>query len=108
MVLSILSCQHVTIKDSEWYGSKGMLGATGFHTLTSESEKVSYPDWLTKWTDLKNPMVCTSVDNFADWKAIIETLCSLENRCDYLTPKQQSQLKNFFNQIEALKRPSSQ
>jgi hypothetical protein len=79
------------------------MGAVSFHTLTTESERVSYPDWLSKWNDLQNPMVCTSSDTLADWKEVIETLCSIENRCDYLTPKQQSELKSFFHKVDELK-----
>ena len=95
MVLSACSTP-VEIRDSEWYGSRGFLGADAFHTLTTDSQELSYPEWLAKWNDLDHPIVCTSSDTFADWKNVIEKLCSAKGRCKYMTPEQKAALVRFF------------
>jgi hypothetical protein len=80
ILLSILSgcasTSGIQINDSEWCGSLGAQGAACFHTLTNESEILTLQQWATKWDDLGNPIVCTSVNTFSDWKADLEKFCS--------------------------------
>lgn len=103
MALVLLSCTGITIKDSEWYGSKGMRGAVGFHTLSEGQENLDYPSWVKKWFDLKHPIICTSTDTFSDWKAVIEKQCSFNNNCSYMTPEQQKALQGFFQKVDQVK-----
>lgn len=73
----------------------GSLGASCFHTLTTETRDVR-PG---AWDDERFGMVCTQAQTFADWKKVIEKLCSISGRCDYKTKQQ---IKAFFLKINRL------
>jgi hypothetical protein len=79
-----ISCGSVTIKDSTWDGSLGGDGAAEFHTLKSDKAYLTLDEFIRKWEDLAHPMICTTVDTFADWKGIMEKLCSESpGKCKY-------------------------
>lgn len=101
ILLACAGCTKVVIKDSVWYGSLGPLGASGFHTLTTGQESLSLSQWAQKWDDLNHPLVCTSVDTLADWKADLEKLCSSGKRCTY---EEQQALTNFYQKVDSLKK----
>lgn len=99
VLLGLGGCAQVQIKDSEWYGSLGILGAAGFHTLTNDTERLNIQQWAVKWDDLQHPLVCTSVDTLADWKGDIEKLCSFNsNECTYQV---QQAVNAFYAKISA-------
>jgi hypothetical protein len=56
---------------------------------------------LTKaeWDSLRFGMVCTKADTFADWKSVIEKLCSKTGICDYQT---KAVLSAFFFRIKLI------
>ena len=97
-LILLLSCQNVVIKDSEWCGSLGASGAACFHTLTPAYEILDLQQFASRWTDLKNPLVCTDSSTLADWKADIEKLCSYDQNC---TPEVQAQVNLFYDKLEA-------
>lgn len=102
MALPLLSCTTDKIKDSEWTGSRGPLGAVSFHFLTSEKHVLAPAEWLAKWNDLKHPMVCTTTDTFADIKALWEN-CVTKGQCEFVPPEQQQKAGQFFSNVEKLK-----
>lgn len=74
----------------------GSLGASCFHTLTSDKRDIP----KTAWDDIRFGQVCTDAANLADTKAVIEKLCSMTNVCTF---EVQQQLDAFFlnvNQIQ--------
>lgn len=96
MLLST-SCAKVQLKDSTWLGSLGRDGAAEFHTLTMEKRHVPLTEFNRMWEDLSHPMVCTYVETFADWKSIIEKLCSYApGKCTY---EDKQKIAKFFHQM---------
>lgn len=79
-ILTAASCA-VEIKDQTWYGDKGPLGASGFHTLTTQTETLD----KASWDKARFGMLCSVPQSFADVKAAIEKLCHVTNSCVYET-----------------------
>jgi hypothetical protein len=71
----------------------GFQGAACFHTLIEEKRDVPKD----QWDDERFGQICEKADVFADWKSVIEKLCSLSGDCDYQTKKN---LKKFFERVE--------
>ena len=93
MALPLLSaCADVQVKDHEFCADMGADGATCAHTLTSATRDIDKANW----DQLRFGMICESSDSFADWKAVIEQLCSVSGRCTY-EEKQWAQI--FFLRI---------
>lgn len=90
-----MGCASVQIKDEEFCGDQGELGATCFHTLTDETRDLSKADW----DALRFGQVCSSAQTFADWKASILKLCKVSKACTY---EQKKLLNQFMAHIEAL------
>jgi hypothetical protein len=75
----------------------GEYGATCAHTLTTETRDLD----KSTWDETRFGWVCESSDSFADWKAVIEKLCSVSGRCTY----QEKQLvQNFFLRMTKINR----
>ena len=70
----------------------GTDGATCAHTLTTETRNID----KATWDQTRLGWVCESSDSFADWKAVIEQLCSISGSCTY---EEQQQMENFFLRI---------
>lgn len=78
LLIFLSGCAGVVVTDHEWYGSLGVEGAAGFHTLTDETETLDLEHWAARWDDLTHPLVCTDTGSFAEIKADLEKLCSFE------------------------------
>lgn len=76
-ILSLTSCTKVVIKDGEWCGDMGSLGASCFHTLSDDSRDIDKDSWDKE----RFGMVCTQSENFADWKANLLKLCKETKMC---------------------------
>ena len=94
MLLS--SCANVKIKNSEFCGDMGNLGASCFKTLSGETRDISPNDW----DDERFGMICSKADTFADWKKAILKLCKMSRRCKYESKKN---IKNFGKKVESFK-----
>lgn len=81
-LLLLPDCAGIPIKDSEWCGDVGTLGARCFNLLSTGQRKLSKQDW----DAMRFGMVCTDGDALADLKGAIELLCS-KVACDYQTKK---------------------
>lgn len=97
LVLSLSSCGHVEIKDQEFCGDKGSLGAKCFHTLTPATRTISQPEW----DNYRFGQICEKAEVFADWKKILEEQCSLHDNCDY--PETRAVL-DFLGRVEKFQR----
>jgi hypothetical protein len=95
MALLLLSCSQVPIKDEIFYGNKGMRGAVEFHTFTTDQKQISFEDWMKMLRS--EPLVCSSVSTFGDYKKAIEQLCSVCNCC---SPDVTAKAEEFFNNIQ--------
>lgn len=74
----------VVLKDTEWCGDKGQLGASCFHTISDGHRWVGPNEWdKERFGD-----VCTDSKNFAEWKKDILQLCSQCNCCSKEQVKQ--------------------
>lgn len=89
------SCGTVQIKDSAWFGDEGREGATEFHTLTNETHDYT----LAEWDKLRFGMLCTPATTFADWKSVIEKLCSESGKCTYETKKKVNAFMKKVNKV---------
>ena len=98
LLLLLPSCTSVTLTDSIWCGSLGPLGATCFHSMTTDTESLTLQQWAQVWDNLDNPQVCTSASTLAEWKQDIEELCSYEQDC---TVDVQEAVDTFYNKISA-------
>lgn len=68
----------------------GPTGAVCFHTLSDKTRQIPLEAWLRvpkpmdsaqAWADSSFGKVCTSAENFGDWKAAILKFCSETKRC---------------------------
>lgn len=73
------SCAKVVIKDGEWCGLKGSLGASCFHTLSDGSRSLTKAEWDSESIG----MVCTKAENFGEWKKALLKLCDETGMCAY-------------------------
>lgn len=101
MALLLSSCGTVVIKDQEDCGDMGSLGATCFHTLSSETRDIP----KAQWDDERFGMVCTKASNIADTKAAIEKLCSVSNDCTYEVKQRIDAFYNHIDQIQTVQLP---
>lgn len=69
------------MKDHEWCGDKGRLGATCFNTLSEGRRDIKKAEW----DEERFGMLCTKAESFGDWKAVILKLCKLTGRCSFDT-----------------------
>jgi hypothetical protein len=92
----LIGCAKVSIKDAEWCGDAGDLGASCFHTLTEETRDIPKSEWDAE----RFGQVCTKAQTFKDMKVAIEGLCSVSTvRCSYEVEKI---LQHMEEQINAL------
>jgi hypothetical protein len=80
LILSVLifsACGRVQIKNSEWCGDMGELGASCFNTLSSESRDIPKD----RWDQERFGQVCTKGESFTDLKSALEKLCFMTKRC---------------------------
>lgn len=101
LVLPLLSCGHVTIKDGEDCADAGHFGASCFHELSDSTRDIPKEEWDVESvsSDHRYGMVCTSAENFADKKAALETLCQNTKLCDYQTKQL---FEQFFLRVEKI------
>ena len=91
------SCARVEIKNTEWCSDLGQEGAYCFNTLSDDSREVIKDAWDKE----RFGMLCTSSDDFAEWKAVILKLCRYAGkRCTYEDKiRIQTYLNNFQKNI---------
>lgn len=94
-LLLLSGCVSIKVKDQTFYGDEGTLGATYFHFLTEDTGDVSKTDW----DNLRFGYICEDADTFADWKALIQKLCSDSGDCDWDT---QQALDRIFSHVEEI------
>lgn len=97
VLIFLIDCSSVTIKDEIVFGNKGSLGAVQLHTLTSDQQDLTKPQW--DKILLTQPLICASTSTFGDIKIAIEQLCSVCNCCSYNT---QAAITDFFNNVNSV------
>lgn len=99
LILSIFilsGCAHVTIHDHEWCGDLGELGASCFHTLTTETRQLDKPTWdAERFGD-----VCAKAEAFADLKTAVLKLCKQTKSCTY---EEKQRLNAFSEHLEYIR-----
>lgn len=82
---SLLRVAKVSIKNQEWCGDKGPLGAFCFNTHNSSTRTIEPEVWNTIaiGPDYRFGKVCTDAGNFTDTTAVILKLCKVSKRCTY-------------------------
>lgn len=96
LLLTASGCANVAIRNSRWYADVGSQGALWAETQTVNEGEVPQP----VWDDMRFGMLCTSADTFADWKSVIEKLCSVSGKCTYEIRKQINQTFGSLNQLK--------
>jgi len=91
----ISGCATVEIKNQEFCGDMGSMGATCFKTLTDDTRDINKTDWDNE----RMGMICESPEVFADWKGLIMKLCHKSRACRYQAEKM---LSRFFTNIEVV------
>lgn len=78
-------CARVKIKNQEWCGDKGPLGAKCWNTLNNDEREIKSEVWnkIDVGPDYRFGKVCTDIQNFTDTKAVILNLCKATKRCTY-------------------------
>lgn len=89
----LASCGHQAIVDHEFCSDIGSQGAICFHTLTEASRDIPKD----QWDDERFGQICEKSDVFADWKSVIEKLCSVSKDCDY------PGIEAFFKRVDKIK-----
>jgi hypothetical protein len=78
-LFALISCAQVKIKDQEYCGDAGPLGATCFTTLSNQTRDLPPAEW----DELRYGQVCTDAKNYADNVAIIQKACRVCKCCTY-------------------------
>lgn len=100
VILFVLtSCGNVTIKNQEWCGDLGSLGAECFSTNTDDERSLNKPEW----DALRVGWVCSSADNFGDVKKAILKLCEKCRCCSFDTKSQVVKFDDDLNKFLELK-----
>lgn len=90
--------EKIKIQNYEFYGDKGVLGATMVESLKPEKPGVRIPK--AEWDQRRLGMVCTSAANIADIQANIDRLCALNKfACAYVA-EEVVELKKSLTLIE--------
>jgi hypothetical protein len=72
-------------------------GASCFHTLTTTDDRDIPKE---QWDEERFGMMCTKSENFANWKTVIEQLCSkMPGMCTYHVKEQ---LTKFFKRADEM------
>lgn len=79
ILIFLMGCGQVPVKDEVIYANKGMGGGVSFHLLTKDQKDIAFADWMKILRN--NPLICTSVTAFGDIKIEIEQLCSICGCC---------------------------
>lgn len=84
-ILISSGCARVKIKNQEWCGDKGPLGAKCWNTLNDNERVIPAAVWnkIEVGPDHRFGKVCTDIENFTDTKAVILNLCKASKRCTY-------------------------
>lgn len=69
------------MKDVQWCGDLGEVGAHCANTLTNETRDIP----KTVWDSERVGWLCTNSDGFNDTEKAIDQLCNETNLCDYET-----------------------
>ncbi len=95
MTAMLSGCATVEVKNHEFCGDMGELGASCFNTLTADTRAISKAEW-----DIERVgMVCERAEVFADWKTVILKLCHKSKACRYQALEN---LEKLFNNVEAV------
>lgn len=97
-VFLLSNCARVNIKNTEWCTDLGEEGATCFNTLNDNNREIHKEEWDRE----RFGMLCTSADDFSEWRAVILKLCRYAGkRCTYEDKlKIQAYLNKFDRHIE--------
>lgn len=94
LVLTLSNCAQVKIKDAEWCGPyPDKSGASCFNTLSDDSRDLDASQWDATLYSVDQPMVCTSSDSLANWKAAILKFCSKSKLCTFEFKKKVSEFR---------------
>lgn len=97
ILLGLTSCARVAIKDAEWCADQGDFGAQCFNTISDKERYIEKE----AWDEIRFGMLCTSSDSFANWKAAIKKLCSVnKNLCTYEEVETLEKLDQKFSKVE--------
>lgn len=99
MLISFVSlgCARIKISDAEWCGDLGDLGASCFHTTTTESRRIE----KRAWDEERFGQLCTTPQSFAAWKAALEKLCKKSGMC---TREEKKLIKDFGARVEGFEK----
>ena len=96
----LTSCKSVEIKDQEWCGDLGPLGARCFHTISNKKRTLTKEQWdAERYKNLDK--VTTTAKAMAENKKALLKLCRLSRRCWY--SKQREQIEEFGKNLDSLK-----
>lgn len=97
-ILTVVSCGHITVKNTEVCGILGADGAHCANTLTPDTRDLTKEEWdaISAYRYVAMP-----IEAYAEWKKIQEYLCHESNLCDYETVKQ---LRAFDDKYEDMRR----
>lgn len=104
LVTTLVSCGNVRVKNQEWCGDMGELGADCFNTHNSNTRSPTKE----QWDEERFGMVCTTAKTFADIKATILKLCKGYKKCIFDTSSNSVSFTNrndvfdlmFFDKVE--------
>lgn len=91
MATLLQACKDVKITDSEWCADIGTGGAACFTTLSQQERTIAKP----QWDHDRFGQICTNASTFADWKKVIEQLCTSSGECSY---EMRDALGKFFQE----------
>lgn len=96
--LLLSACAQVKIKDEELCADFGDDGASCVHTMNDQKRDIAKGDW-----DIERfGEICVQSQAIADWKAELEELCSISNRCTY---DQKEAIRLFFVRLNEMQSP---
>ncbi len=98
LLCSLTKCSKVKISDAEIFGDMGELGAAGVKILSGAERDLTKEEWDKE----RYGMICTSQDNYKEWRANLEKLCKESKLCTY---EVKTQMEDVFHNVESVSFP---
>jgi hypothetical protein len=102
LLVFLINCEDIPIKDEIAYGALGAQGAIKVHTMTDTPPvNMSIKDFAIRWNELKDPLICLPSTAFADFKADLEKACTFLQSC---TVDTQEAVDKVYSKIIVIKK----
>lgn len=95
LLFCLTNCASVHVSDAEVCADAGVLGASCVRILSAAERDIEKPAWDTE----RFGMICTSSENFKEWRANLEKLCKETKLCNYEAKQKIKEVADLIEQV---------